>query len=153
MKSLYIFASLKWFLKILSQELIFIYIYVYVSLIIYIQSHTHSTSKICCIYVEHTKYFLIFTHYSQETSTYIIILNIKIVVTIVPYLKWETVQLHNVIVPLVSMATPSLPWASNHGLTALERLGQSVIEWSRCSFRRLKPSLPDSWLLHCQPSS
>ena len=67
------------------------------------------------------KNILDFQHYSQEKY---IIWNIKIVVVIFSYLKWETVQLYDVIAVLVSMATPSLHCVSNDRLTALERLGK-----------------------------
>lgn len=92
-------------------------------------------------------------HTLLSRNKYITIVNIKLVVVIFPYLKWETVPLHYVISVLVSMATPSLPCVGNHRLTALEGLGKYVIECSHGSFRRLRSRFPDSGLTHCQPRS
>lgn len=126
--SYYIFISwnhicfLKMFYKILYQDWHLTHISIhFISVYIpykaqsdntYIHSHSQHLKSVFCVLCWVYKYFLIFKHYSQETCTYIIILNIKIAITIVPYLKWETAQLHNVIIVLVSMATIRLPWAS-----------------------------------------
>lgn len=130
-----IFAFLKCFVKYYIKTDIYTYIN-HISVYIpytcqsdntYIHSHSQHLKSVSCVLCWVYKYFLIFKHYSQETCTYIIILNIKIAITIVPYLKWETAQLHNVIIVLVSMATPSLPWASNHGLCPREA-------WTECNW-------------------